>query len=99
MIHSLISWELTVSQKRMKKGVRKDWDVSSDCDVEEEVEQCHLQAARRNRLGINKVAYIVYKEWLDHALTNEIKETNYDVNVLWKENIACLWVLENNFVL
>jgi hypothetical protein len=29
---------------------------------------------------------------------NEIKENNYDMNVLWKENIACLWVLENDFV-
>jgi hypothetical protein len=29
---------------------------------------------------------------------NEIKENNYDVNVLWKRNIACLWVLENDFV-
>jgi hypothetical protein len=32
-------------------------------------------------------------------LMNEIKENNYDVNVLWKGNIACLWVLKNNFVL
>jgi hypothetical protein len=30
--------------------------------------------------------------------TNEIKENNYDVNVLWKINIACLLVLENDFV-
>jgi hypothetical protein len=30
---------------------------------------------------------------------NEIKEKNYDVNVLWKGYIACLWVLENDFVL
>jgi hypothetical protein len=29
---------------------------------------------------------------------NEIKENNYDVEVLWKENIACVWVLENDFV-
>jgi hypothetical protein len=29
---------------------------------------------------------------------NEIKENNYDVNVLWNENIACLWVLENDLV-
>jgi hypothetical protein len=29
---------------------------------------------------------------------NEIKENNYEVNVLWKRNITCLWVLENNFV-
>jgi hypothetical protein len=29
---------------------------------------------------------------------NEIKENNYDVNVLWKENIACPEVLENDFV-
>jgi hypothetical protein len=49
--------------------------------------------------GINKVTYIVYKEWTNHALMNKIKENIYDVNVLWKENIACLWVLENNFVL
>jgi hypothetical protein len=39
-------------------------------------------------LGINKVTYVVYKECSDHALMNEIKENNYDVNVLWKGNIA-----------
>jgi hypothetical protein len=33
---------------------------------------------------INKVTYIVYKEWLGRALMNEIKENNYDMNVLWK---------------
>jgi hypothetical protein len=26
-------------------------------------------------------------------------ENNYDVNGLWKGNIACLWLLLNNFVL
>jgi hypothetical protein len=52
----------------------------------------------RNRPGINEVTYIVYKEWLGHAFMNEIKENNYEVNVLWKRNITCLWVLENNFV-
>jgi hypothetical protein len=53
----------------------------------------------RNRPGIiNKVTYTVYKEWLGCALMNEIKENNYNVNVLRKENITCLWVLENNFV-
>jgi hypothetical protein len=50
----------------------------------------------RNRSRINKVIYIVYKEWSGHALMNEINENNYDVNVLWKGNIAFLWVLENN---
>jgi hypothetical protein len=55
--------------------------------------------ARRNRVGINNVTYTVYKEWSDHALMNEIKENNYDVNVLWKVNIVCLWLLKNNFVL
>jgi hypothetical protein len=29
---------------------------------------------------------------------NEIREDNYDVNVLWKENISYLWVLKNDFV-
>jgi hypothetical protein len=53
---------------------------------------------RRNRPGINKVTYIVYMEWSGHALMNEIKENNYNMNVLWIGNIACLWVLENNFV-
>jgi hypothetical protein len=38
---------------------------------------------------INKITYIVYKEWSVHALMNEIKENNYDVNILWKGNIAC----------
>jgi hypothetical protein len=37
---------------------------------------------RKNKLGINKIAYIVYKEWPGRALMNEIKENNYDVNVL-----------------
>jgi hypothetical protein len=37
---------------------------------------------RRNRPRINKETYIVYKEWLGHALMDEIKENNYDVNVL-----------------
>jgi hypothetical protein len=55
--------------------------------------------AKRNRLRIYKVTYIVYKEWSSHTLMNEIKENNYCVNVLWKENVAYLWVLENNFVL
>jgi hypothetical protein len=48
---------------------------------------------------INKVTYIIYKEWSGRALMNEITENNYDVNVLWKENIACLWVLDTDFVL
>jgi hypothetical protein len=30
---------------------------------------------------------------------NEIKENNYDMNVLWKGNNAFLLVLENEFVL
>jgi hypothetical protein len=29
---------------------------------------------------------------------NEIKENNYDMNVLWKGNIACPEVLKNDFV-
>ncbi len=33
---------------------------------------------------INKITYIVYKEWSDHALMDEIKDNNYDANVLWK---------------
>jgi hypothetical protein len=37
---------------------------------------------RRNVLGINKITYIVYKEWSDHALMDEIKENSYDVNIL-----------------
>jgi hypothetical protein len=30
---------------------------------------------------------------------NEIKENNHDVNVLWKGNIACVWILKNDIVL
>jgi hypothetical protein len=56
--------------------------VSSGCDVEEEVEQFHLYVVRRNMPRINKITYIVYKEWQDRALMNEIKETNYDVTLL-----------------
>jgi hypothetical protein len=33
-----------------------------------------------------------------HALMNEIKEDNYEMNVLLKGNIACTGVLENDFV-
>jgi hypothetical protein len=44
------------------------------------------------------VTYLVYKEWSSRELMNEIKENNYDMNILWKRNIACMWVLENNFV-
>jgi hypothetical protein len=51
-----------------------------------------------NRSGINKVTYIVYREWSGHAMMNEINENNYDVNVLFKGNIACLWVLKNDFI-
>jgi hypothetical protein len=29
---------------------------------------------------------------------NEIKVNNYDINVLWKDNISCMWVLENDLV-
>jgi hypothetical protein len=36
--------------------------------------------------------------FLDVVAMNEIKENTYDVNVLWKENIAYMWVLENKFV-
>jgi hypothetical protein len=30
---------------------------------------------------------------------NDIKDNNYDVNVLWKGNIAYLWVLDTDFIL
>jgi hypothetical protein len=33
-----------------------------------------------------------HKEWSDHASMNKINVNNYDMNVLWKGNIACLWV-------
>jgi hypothetical protein len=35
---------------------------------------------------------------LDVIAINEIKENKYNVNIFWKENIACLWVLENHIV-
>jgi hypothetical protein len=34
--------------------------------------------------------------FLNVIAINEIDENNYDVNVLWKGNIACLWVVEND---
>jgi hypothetical protein len=37
---------------------------------------------RRNRQGINKVTYIVYKEWSSCALMNEVNENNFDVKIL-----------------
>jgi hypothetical protein len=36
--------------------------------------------------------------FLDVIVMNKIKENNYGVNVLWKGNIACLWVLENALI-
>jgi hypothetical protein len=36
--------------------------------------------------------------FLDVITMNEIKENNYDVNILWKGNIACLWILGNDHV-
>jgi hypothetical protein len=39
---------------------------------------------------INKVTYIVYREWSDSALVNEITNSNYDINNLWEGNITCL---------
>jgi hypothetical protein len=32
--------------------------------------------------------------FVDLIAMNEIKENNHDVNILWKTNILCLWVLE-----
>jgi hypothetical protein len=37
--------------------------------------------------------------FLDVIAMNEIKQNNYDVNVLWKGNIARLWMLENDIIL
>jgi hypothetical protein len=87
IIHSFISQEFIVSQERKKNGVRKDWDVSSGCDVEEEAKQCHLWTMSSNRPRINKVTYIVYKEWSGRALMNEIKENNYTVKVFYIKEI------------
>jgi hypothetical protein len=36
--------------------------------------------------------------FLDVIAMNKKTKNNYDVNVLWKWNIACLWVLENDLV-
>jgi hypothetical protein len=36
--------------------------------------------------------------FLDVIVMNEIKENNYNVNVLWKGNIICLWVQENDLI-
>jgi hypothetical protein len=36
--------------------------------------------------------------FLDMIVMNEIKENNYNVNVLWKGNIICLWVQENDLI-
>jgi hypothetical protein len=32
--------------------------------------------------------------FVDLIAMNEIKENNHDMNILWKANIVCLWVLE-----
>jgi hypothetical protein len=36
--------------------------------------------------------------FLDMIVMNEIMENNYGVNVLWKENIACMCLLENDLI-
>jgi hypothetical protein len=36
--------------------------------------------------------------FLDMIAMNEIKENNYDMNILWKGNITCMWALKNDVV-
>jgi hypothetical protein len=92
-MYDLITWNVLPQRKNMnhRKSVIPEKVFTSTNLLPEYL---------RNRPGIiNKVTYIVYKEWSGCALMNKIKENNYDVNILWKGNIACLWVLKNNFIL
>jgi hypothetical protein len=84
-IYGLITWNLLPQRKNMnhRKHVIPE-KVFTSTNL--------LPKYLRNRSWIiNKVKYIVYKEWLGRALMNEINGNNFDMNVLWKRNIACLW--------
>jgi hypothetical protein len=83
-MYDLITWNVLPQRKNMnhRKSVIPEKVFTSTNLLPEYL---------RNRPGIiNKVTYIVYKEWLGCALMNEIKENNYDMNILWKGNIEYL---------
>jgi hypothetical protein len=52
----------------------------------------------RKYMLLQKISSIHYGRKLSHVSGYIMLENNYDVNVLWKVNIASLWVLLNNFV-
>jgi hypothetical protein len=82
IMYDLITWNVLPQRKNMNNGKHLiPEEVFTSANL--------LPKYVRNRMGIiNKVAYIVYKQWSGHALINEIKDNNYDVNVLWKGNIV-----------
>jgi hypothetical protein len=49
-------------------------------------------------MWLQDLSSIYYGRKLSHVCGYIMLENNYDVNSLWKGNIACLWVLLNNFV-
>jgi hypothetical protein len=82
-LYELITWNLLPQRKNMNYGKQIHEEVSTYVNI--------LPKYLSNIPEIiNKITYIVYKEWSVHALMNEIKENNYNVNVLWKGNIVCL---------
>jgi hypothetical protein len=75
-MYELITWNLIPQRKNMnhEKLVIHE-EVSTYVNI--------LQKYRSNIVEIiNKITYIVYKEWSVCALMNEIKENNYAMNVL-----------------
>jgi hypothetical protein len=52
----------------------------------------------RKYMLLQNLSSIHYGRKLSHVCGYIMLENNYDVNVLWKVNIASLWVLLNNFV-
>jgi hypothetical protein len=52
----------------------------------------------RKYMLLQNLSSIHYGRKLSHVCGYIMLENNYDVNVLWKVNIASLWVLLNDFV-
>jgi hypothetical protein len=52
----------------------------------------------RKYMLLQNLSSIHYGRKLSHVCGYIMLENNYDVNVLWKVNIASLWVLLNNFL-
>jgi hypothetical protein len=78
ILYELIMWNLLSQRKNMshQKHVIHE-EVSTFANI-------LLNNLSNMPEIINKITYIVHKEWSVCELMNEIKENNYDVNILWK---------------